>query len=156
MANNIKNSNGFKNANVDFEGWLGSVLNCVNRIPTQLFTLDDMYAFEAELKSEYPDNRNIKAKIRQQLQFLRDKGVIEFLGNGNYKKKQGGMTVYSIAVEETVSGAFSVLASSKEEALSIAEDRYKKGDFVLEPGEVQQRKMAVVEPESNELVWIEF
>ncbi|WP_461207931.1 hypothetical protein [Clostridium sp. DL1XJH146] len=28
----------------------------------------------------------MKAKIRQQLQILRDNGIIEFLGNGRYKK----------------------------------------------------------------------
>lgn len=27
-----------------------------------------------------------EAKIRQQLQFLRDKGIIEFKGNGKYRR----------------------------------------------------------------------
>ena len=31
-------------------------------------------------------NNFIKDKIRQQLQLLRDRGLIEFKGNGNYKK----------------------------------------------------------------------
>jgi type II restriction enzyme len=31
-------------------------------------------------------NNFIKDKIRQQLQLLRDKGMIEFVGRGNYKK----------------------------------------------------------------------
>lgn len=155
MANNIKKSNSFKNANAD-KGWLGTVLNCVNRIPGEFFTLDDMYAFEPELKSEYPNNRNIKAKIRQQLQFLRNKGVIEFLGNGSYKKKQEGIAAYSIVIEETVSKSFIVMASSKKQALAIAEDKYKTGEFVLDPGEVHQRKMAVIEPENDELEWNEL
>jgi type II restriction enzyme len=32
-------------------------------------------------------NNNVKAKIRQQLQFLRDKNVIEFVGHGQYRMK---------------------------------------------------------------------
>ncbi|MFR4384325.1 MAG: restriction endonuclease, partial [Phascolarctobacterium sp.] len=31
-------------------------------------------------------NHYIQAKIRQQLQLLRDKGLLEFCGNGSYKK----------------------------------------------------------------------
>jgi type II restriction enzyme len=33
----------------------------------------------AGLQAKHPENHNVKAKVRQQLQFLRDKGVIEFL-----------------------------------------------------------------------------
>ncbi len=35
----------------------------------------------------HSENKNIKPKIRQQLQFLRDKGYLEFLGNGVYVLK---------------------------------------------------------------------
>lgn len=45
-----------------------------------------MYNFEAELQLKHPENHNVKAKIRQQLQILRDKGLIQFLGNGQYLK----------------------------------------------------------------------
>ena len=37
-------------------------------------------------KSKYTNNNFIKDKIRQQLQVLRDQGIIEFNGRGNYKK----------------------------------------------------------------------
>ena len=37
-------------------------------------------------KIRHPENNNIEAKIRQQLQFLRDKGFIQFLSPGQYKK----------------------------------------------------------------------
>ena len=43
-------------------------------------------AFEDELKKKHPDNNFIKDKIRQQLQYLRDKGFIEFVTPGHYKK----------------------------------------------------------------------
>lgn len=49
-----------------------------------------MYAFEDKLKIKYPNNNFIKDKIRQQLQILRDKGIIEFTGRGIYKKLNYG------------------------------------------------------------------
>lgn len=67
-------------------GWLMDILQCINQIPADRFLLSDIYAFEAQLKLKHPQNHNIKAKIRQQLQFLRDNGMIEFLGNGVYRK----------------------------------------------------------------------
>lgn len=45
-----------------------------------------MYQFEENLKLKYPNNNFIKDKLRQQLQILRDKGIIEFIGRGKYKR----------------------------------------------------------------------
>lgn len=67
-------------------GWLVEVLKCLDKIPDAVFDLAQVYAFENDLRKVYPDNHHIKDKIRQQLQVLRDKGVIEFLGNGRYRK----------------------------------------------------------------------
>lgn len=67
-------------------GWLLEILKCVDKIPSSEFDLTQVYAFENDLKRIYPDNKHIKDKIRQQLQLLRDKGMIEFLGNGRYRK----------------------------------------------------------------------
>ena len=72
--------------NIQSRSWLMDILHCVNRIPSQQFTLADMYDFADELALKYPQNHNIKPKIRQQLQFLRDKGIIAFLGSGHYQK----------------------------------------------------------------------
>lgn len=72
--------------NVESRGWLFDVLNCINTIPNEEFTLNDMYQFEPILAQLYPDNCNIRAKIRQQLQRLREKGFISFLGRGYYRK----------------------------------------------------------------------
>ena len=47
-----------------------------------------MYSFVDELQVKHPDNNHIPDKIRQQLQFLRDKGIIEFKGSGVYRKNQ--------------------------------------------------------------------
>jgi type II restriction enzyme len=45
-----------------------------------------MYEFVKELSVKHLGNNNVEAKIRQQLQFLRDKGFVEFTTRGNYKK----------------------------------------------------------------------
>lgn len=67
-------------------GWLLDTLNCVNSIAPNVFTLEMVYQFEGELALKHPNNHNIRAKLRQQLQQLRDRGVITFLGNGHYRK----------------------------------------------------------------------
>lgn len=67
-------------------GWLLDVLNCVNNINTMEFTLLDMYQYIDFLQRRHPTNNNVEAKIRQQLQFLRNQGFIEFIGRGRYKK----------------------------------------------------------------------
>jgi len=72
--------------NMDARGWLFDVLNCVNAIPRDVFSTDDIYHFEDMLSRLHPSNHNVKAKIRQQLQVLRDKSIIEFVGKGNYRK----------------------------------------------------------------------
>lgn len=72
--------------NLDSRGWLLDVLNCINDIKSNEFSLQDMYSYTEKLQNLHLNNHNIKAKIRQQLQFLRDKGFIEFLGRGYYRK----------------------------------------------------------------------
>jgi type II restriction enzyme len=74
-------------SNIEAKGWLLDVLMCVERIKKREFTLEDVYSFEEYLKTKHPMNNNIKAKIRQQLQFLRDKNVIEFVRRGQYRMK---------------------------------------------------------------------
>jgi len=68
----------------EVRGWTEDVLGCVRRLEKQAFTLDEMYSFERELQSLHPDNRHIKDKIRQQLQVLRDHGVLKFARRGIY------------------------------------------------------------------------
>ncbi|MBR5485366.1 MAG: restriction endonuclease [Oscillospiraceae bacterium] len=82
----VNKSKQFEIKDINSRGWLFDILNCVNRIPRQIFTLDEIYFFEKELQTKHPKNNNIKPKIRQQLQLLRDKGFIEFVGNGKYSK----------------------------------------------------------------------
>lgn len=71
---------------IDSRGWLLDVLSCINDIPKTEFTLSDVYGYVEVLQKKHINNNNVEAKIRQQLQFLRDKGFIEFLGKGQYRK----------------------------------------------------------------------
>ena len=71
--------------NITAKGWLINVLGCVERIRKPAFQISDVYGYEDELRTIYPNNRHIKEKMRQQLQVLRDKGLIEFTGRGRYR-----------------------------------------------------------------------
>ena len=59
---------------VSEKGWLLDVMRCVDKLSKKEFTLDEIYNFENELSLLHPENKHIKDKIRQQLQFLRNKG----------------------------------------------------------------------------------
>jgi type II restriction enzyme len=67
------------------KGWLLSVMRCIEQLGRAIFSLEDVYSCEDELKRTYPGNQHIRPKIRQQLQVLRDKGYLEFLGKGTYR-----------------------------------------------------------------------
>jgi len=73
---------------IENRGWLMDVLKCVERIPKDDFTTQEMYAFVDELQRKHPDNNFVQDKIRQQLQYLRDKGFIKFTSRGHYQKIQ--------------------------------------------------------------------
>ena len=65
--------------------WLVHIMRCIDRVGKDAFSLDEVYAFEDELRAAYPCNRHIKAKIRQQPQVLRENRYLEFVGSGSYK-----------------------------------------------------------------------
>ncbi|OHA19702.1 MAG: restriction endonuclease [Candidatus Taylorbacteria bacterium RIFCSPHIGHO2_02_FULL_47_18] len=65
--------------------WLLDIIRSIENLKKPNFSLDDIYAFEEELSKSHPQNKHIKDKIRQQLQILRDRGYLEFLGPGRYR-----------------------------------------------------------------------
>ena len=75
-----------KQGNLNSRGWIIDVLSCIERIPDADFTLDQVYAFTTELQAKHPDNNFVHDKIRQQLQYLRDQGYIQFTSRGHYRK----------------------------------------------------------------------
>ena len=70
--------------NLQSKGWLLDILKCIDNLNKE-FTLQDIYRYETYLHLKHPDNRNIQAKIRQQLQVLRDKGYLTFMERGKYR-----------------------------------------------------------------------
>jgi type II restriction enzyme len=74
-----------RDQSLEARGWLLDVMRCVESLGKRDFTLDEVYAFERHLGDVYPGNQNIKPKIRQQLQYLRDRGFIDFVSRGNYR-----------------------------------------------------------------------
>jgi len=71
--------------------WLAEILKCIQKLGTKKFNLNQVYQYENELSKIFPNNKHIKAKIRQQLQILRKKGLIEFIdNNGNYINRDNG------------------------------------------------------------------
>lgn len=66
-------------------GWTLDVLNAIRKLGKSTFSLGELYNFETYLQHIHPGNRNVRPKIRQQLQLLRDLGLIEFTAPGNYK-----------------------------------------------------------------------
>jgi len=77
-------------------GWLFEVLKCIEQIQKKEFSLRDIYAYADYLSGIHQKNHNIEAKIRQQLQIIRDKGFIEFLGHGQYRtRSKNDETIYN-------------------------------------------------------------
>ncbi len=74
-----------RKSNAELRGWLLDILKCIELLSKKEFTLNDIYSFEAFLKIKHPENNNIRAKIRQQLQILRDYGYLSFTKRGEYK-----------------------------------------------------------------------
>ena len=64
----------------------------MKRLPRN-FTTAEVYRHEKRLQKTHPENHNVRAKIRQQLQVLRDKGVLRqgqarALGHKFYEETQ--------------------------------------------------------------------
>lgn len=74
-----------------------------------------------------------------------------YIGKGDEQMKS-----YFVTIEEQVSQTFEVKAENEQEARKTAEEKYRKGEFVLEPGEVTARRMMVTEPNDAEEIWTDF
>jgi hypothetical protein len=70
----------------DLKGWNHIVYTLIkNNFKNFKFKLSELYAFEQDFRSLYPDNFHIKDKLRQTLQNLRDFGLLTFLEKGEYQ-----------------------------------------------------------------------
>jgi type II restriction enzyme len=70
---------------VEKRGWTLDVLQVVQSLGKLEFTLADVYAHAEALAKLHPHNAHVRDKIRQQLQVLRDLGLVKFLGDGSYR-----------------------------------------------------------------------
>ena len=66
-------------------GWTLDVLNIVRRLGKTEFTNENVYVFTHELEKLHPDNQHVKDKIRQQLQVLRDAGLLLHVEHGIWR-----------------------------------------------------------------------
>ena len=71
-----------------FRGWTNLTLRGVLALPDGDFELEDLLEVcEPLVTIEYPKNRHVRAKIRQQLQILRGHGLVEFVNyQGVYRR----------------------------------------------------------------------
>ena len=69
----------------DKRGWTLDVLNVVRSLNKSEFVLSDVYEHADKLAKLHPNNAHVRDKIRQQLQVLRDLGLLHFLGGGAYR-----------------------------------------------------------------------
>jgi type II restriction enzyme len=70
---------------VEKRGWTLDVLQVVQSLNKKEFLLSDVYAHADALAKLHRKNAHIRPKIRQQMQVLRDLGLLEFLGFGSYR-----------------------------------------------------------------------
>ncbi len=70
-----------------FSGWLQLTMEGISQIRSDTFTMSEVFAVCAPLAaSRFPENRHVREKLRQQMQRLRDLGLILFLGDGRYER----------------------------------------------------------------------
>ena len=70
-----------------FSGWLRLTLEGILRIRSDSFSMDEVFAACAPLaREQFPENRHVRQKLRQQMQRLRDLGLVLFLGHGRYER----------------------------------------------------------------------
>lgn len=70
---------------IERRGWTTLTLSVLRDLHKSEFSLAEIYNREDLFFSVYPNNQNIRAKVRQQLQVLRDLGYLEFCGAGTYR-----------------------------------------------------------------------
>jgi type II restriction enzyme len=66
-------------------GWTLDVLNAVRSLCKSEFTNEDAYSLLPQLELLHPGNRHVRDKVRQQLQVLRDSGLLVHLERGRWR-----------------------------------------------------------------------
>lgn len=94
-----------------------AVVDYCNKKGKRTFTLRDFFATYKKVFCQFrPENRNVFAKVRQQLQFLRDDGLLSFIdGRGTYTLR--GIELLRGEVEDEKIQEISKQAPEKREYL---------------------------------------
>ena len=66
-------------------GWTLAILNAIQSAGWSEFTTNAAYGFEQGLRKLFPSNKHIRQKIRQQLQVLRDTGLLTHVSRGVWR-----------------------------------------------------------------------
>ena len=74
-----------ENISAKHRGWTLDVLNAIRTFGLIEFTTDDAYRLIPQLEQLHPDNRHIREKLRQQLQVLRDAGLLIHIERGRWR-----------------------------------------------------------------------
>ena len=61
------------------------VLNAIRMLGKPEFATDDAYDLIPQLQRLHPGNRHVREKIRQQLQVLRDSGLLTHVSRGHWR-----------------------------------------------------------------------
>lgn len=73
-------------------GWTKLALEGVQLQKTDTFDLQTFVAICRPIAAKrFPNNRHVREKLRQQLQRLRDLGLIEFLGRATYRRRRSDL-----------------------------------------------------------------
>ena len=84
---NTRNENQKQQLLSSFSGWIKLTLEGCLLLEDTKFNLDALEKRCLPLaQKHYPENHHVRAKLRQQLQRLRDLGLVEFLGDGSYQR----------------------------------------------------------------------
>lgn len=68
-------------------GWTRLTLEGISRIKPDVFTMDQVWSVCVPLAAtRFPNNQHVREKLRQQMQRLRDLGLVLFLGKGRYER----------------------------------------------------------------------
>ena len=85
VRKNFKKVKPLKELSVKERGWTLDVLNSVRSLGKTEFTNTDAYTHAGQLEKLHPDNRHVRDKIRQQLQVLRNTGLLIHVGRSEWR-----------------------------------------------------------------------
>ena len=96
-------------------------------------------------------------KIKTEEQKMTSEEFNEYLDENLPKVKFEEPKVFMVTIEEQISKTFEVEALDMEEAMQLAEDRYRSGEYVLDgESNVSARLMSVEDEDGKSTDWVEF